>query len=136
MRFVAITHRKGAELEITFGGQHESRPVEMVDVDEFIAVKSHRAKGKRLTTYEVATLRFIEPEEPEEPEVEEVDEDMLEEEPMPVDAADDMTPMEDDEEPIDMDDIVGEDIKADPNVDYDKRDEADTGFGAEQLNLF
>ena len=132
MRFVAITHRKGAELEITFGGQHESRPVEMVDVEGFIAVKSHRAKGKRLTTYEVASLRFIEPEEPE---VEEVDEEMLNEAPISMDEGEDMVAMED-EEPIDMDDIVGEDIKADPNVDYDKRDEADTGFGAEQLNLF
>lgn len=132
MRFVAITHRKGAELEITFGGQHESRPVEMVDVEGFIAVKSHRAKGKRLTTYEVASLRFIEPEEPE---VEEVDEEMLNEAPISMDEVEDMVAMED-EEPIDMDDIVGEDIKADPNVDYDKRDEADTGFGAEQLNLF
>lgn len=132
MRFVAITHRKGAELEITFGGQHESRPVEMVDVEGFIAVKSHRAKGKRLTTYEVASLRFIEPEEPE---VEEVDEEMLNEAPISMDEGEDMVAM-DDEEPIDMDDIVGEDIKADPNVDYDKRDEADTGFGAEQLNLF
>ena len=132
MRFVAITHRKGAELEITFGGQHESRPVEIVDVEGFIAVKSHRAKGKRLTTYEVASLRFIEPEEPE---VEEVDEEMLNEAPISMDEGEDMVAMED-EEPIDMDDIVGEDIKADPNVDYDKRDEADTGFGAEQLNLF
>lgn len=132
MRFVAITHRKGAELEITFGGQHESRPVEMVDVEGFIAVKSHRAKGKRLTTYEVASLQFIEPEEPE---VDEVDEEMLNEAPISMDEGEDMVAMED-EEPIDMDDIVGEDIKADPNVDYDKRDEADTGFGAEQLNLF
>ena len=30
-------------------------------------VKSHRAKGKRLTTYDVAALRFIEPGEPEKP---------------------------------------------------------------------
>ena len=31
-------------------------------------MKSHRAKGKRLTTYEVDTLRMIEPELPTEPE--------------------------------------------------------------------
>ena len=125
MRFVAITHRKGAELEITFGGQHESRPVEMVDVEGFIAVKSHRAKGKRLTTYEVASLRFIEPEEPE---VEEIDEEFDEDEPMPMEDGDD--------DVIDMEDIVGDDIKADPNVDYDKRSEIDTGFEVSQLNLF
>ena len=34
-------------------------------MDEFVGVKSHRAKGKRLTTYDVDTLTFIEPEEPE-----------------------------------------------------------------------
>ena len=42
----------------------------MVDVEEFVGVKSCKAKGKRLTTFDVATLTFIEPEivESEEPE--------------------------------------------------------------------
>lgn len=31
-------------------------------MDGFVGVKSHRAKGKRLTTYDVATLAFVEPE--------------------------------------------------------------------------
>ena len=65
---VAVTERTGAKLEITYKGAHASRPADEVDVDEFVGVKSHRAKGKRLTTYEVATLRFIEPELPPEPE--------------------------------------------------------------------
>ena len=41
----------------------------MVDVEEFVGVKSCKAKGKRLTTFDVDTLTFIEPEqvEPEEP---------------------------------------------------------------------
>lgn len=121
MRFVAITYRSGAKLVVTFGGQHVQRPEEIVDVDEFIAIKSHRAKGKRITTYEVASLRFVEPEEPEaeDEEIEESEEPMIE------------------DEGIDMEDIVGEDIKADPNVDYDKRAEADdANFSAAQLNLF
>lgn len=38
-------------------------------MDGFVGVKSHRAKGKkRLTTYDVATLAFVEPERPERPE--------------------------------------------------------------------
>ena len=123
MRFEAITYRKGAELEITFGGQHEQRPVEMVDVDEFITVKSHRAKGKRLTTYEVASLRFIEPEEPEVEDEEPMDEPFVDEE------------MGEDEA-IDMEDIVDEEITADPNVDYNERAEQAEIFGASQLNLF
>lgn len=46
-----------------------------MDVDEFVGVKSHRAKGKRLTTYDVAALRFVEPELPPEPDGEEVSSD-------------------------------------------------------------
>ena len=125
MRLESMTYRKGAQLEITFGGQHEQRPTEMVDVDEFIAIKSHRAKGKRLTTYEVATLRFIEPEEPE------MEEDELDDEAL----MDDDT-MEGADETLDMDDIVGEDITADPNVNYNERAEAVDALGGSQLNLF
>lgn len=67
--FVCITGVAGATLEITFKGAHATRPAEQIDVDSFIGVKSHRAKGKRITTYDVDTLRFIEPELPELPEV-------------------------------------------------------------------
>ena len=67
-RFVCVTERSGAKLEITYKGAHASRPADLVDVDEFVGVKSHRAKGKRLTTYEVDRLRMIEPEFPPEPE--------------------------------------------------------------------
>ena len=66
--FVAMTDRTGALLRIEYGGANASRPADEIDVDEFVGVKSHRAKGKRLTTYEVASLAFIEPELPEEPE--------------------------------------------------------------------
>ena len=64
---VCMTDAAGASLEITYKGAHAQRPADMIDVDDFVGVKSHRAKGKRLTTYEVATLRFIEPELPPEP---------------------------------------------------------------------
>ncbi|MDE7305190.1 MAG: DNA gyrase/topoisomerase IV subunit A, partial [Alistipes sp.] len=65
---VCITGCAGAKLEIAYKGAHASRPADTVDVDEFVGVKSHRAKGKRLTTFEVAALRFIEPELPPQPE--------------------------------------------------------------------
>jgi topoisomerase-4 subunit A len=91
-----------------------------VDVDEFIAVKSHRAKGKRISNYDIDTLRFIEPEY-----VEEEQEDM---------AADEAF---DGEDMVDIGDIVGDDIKADPDVDYSQREEFDdAGFSASQLDLF
>jgi topoisomerase-4 subunit A len=125
MRFVAMTDRSGAKLQVEFGGQHQQRPTEMVDVDEFIGIKSHRAKGKRITTYEVASLTFIEPEEPEieESEIEDADVEAMDAE------------MED--IAIDVDELMGDDIKADPNVDYSSRSEREDGaFSASQLDLF
>ena len=78
MTFVAITDKAGATLVVTYQGAHASRPADEVDVDSFIAVKSHRAKGKRITTYDVASLSFIEPEEP----IESEEEPMVDDEPM------------------------------------------------------
>ena len=124
MRFVAMTDRSGATLEVVFGGQHQQRPTEMVDVDEFIGIKSHRAKGKRITTYEVATLRFIEPEEPEPEEIDDEDVD--------IEAID----SEVDVDTIDVDELMGDDIKADPTVDYSQRGEREDGGLAAQLDLF
>jgi topoisomerase-4 subunit A len=120
--FVCITGVEGAKLQVTYKGAHAARPADEVDVDSFIGVKSHRAKGKRITTYEVDTLRFIEPEEPEEEELE------------PMDVAD----VEGDvEEGFDVAEFVGEDIEVQPGVDYNSRGEGDDGgFSAEQLDLF
>jgi topoisomerase-4 subunit A len=117
-KMVAITYRKGASLEVIFGGNHAQRPQELVDVDEFIGIKSHRAKGKRITTYEVATLRFIEPELAEEAE-----------------ADDELVEDGDVEQAIDAEDIVGGDLKADSDVDYKAMFEDEDGL-AEQLDLF
>jgi topoisomerase-4 subunit A len=122
--FVCITGVEGAKLIVTYQGAHAARPADEVDVDSFIGVKSHRAKGKRITTYEVATLRFIEPEEPESEPEELMDEPLVEED------------MAADDDVLDMDDIMGEEIKADPNVDYRERDEQEGGFTASQLDLF
>ena len=74
--FVCITGVEGAKLQVTYKGAHAARPADELDVDSFIGVKSHRAKGKRITTYDVDSLLFIEPEVPalEEP----MDEDMME----------------------------------------------------------
>ncbi len=69
--FVCITGVEGATLVVTYKGAHAARPADEIDVDSFIGVKSHRAKGKRITTYDVATLSFVEPEQSEpEPELE------------------------------------------------------------------
>ena len=72
MVFVAITNREGATLVVEYKGAHASRPADEIDVDSFIGVKSHRAKGKRITTYDVSSLKFVEPEVAE-PDLEEID---------------------------------------------------------------
>ena len=74
MVFVAITDKQGATLVVTYKGAQATRPADEIDVDSFIGVKSHRAKGKRITTYDVDTLSFIEPEQPEEVESADADE--------------------------------------------------------------
>lgn len=56
------------------GKQYED---EELNVAEYIGVKSYKAKGKRLSTRDVATYTFLEPFEPEEEEVEEVVEEAV-----------------------------------------------------------
>lgn len=60
-RLVALSIDEFPQVEITFGGKHAKRAPEYVDVEKFIAVKSFRAKGKRLTTFEVKQTRFVAP---------------------------------------------------------------------------
>ncbi len=69
--FVCISSAVGATLRITYKGAQATRPADEISVDEFVGVKSRKAKGKRLTTYDVDTLMFIEPEQAEETEAEE-----------------------------------------------------------------
>jgi len=47
--------------KIVFGGHSKHKPAEIVVADEFITVKSFRAKGKRLSTFEIALVEEIEP---------------------------------------------------------------------------
>lgn len=48
-------------MKIEFGGKNKDRPEEIIDVEEFIAVKGFRAKGKRLSNYIVKNIIEIEP---------------------------------------------------------------------------
>ncbi|MBQ5619369.1 MAG: DNA gyrase/topoisomerase IV subunit A, partial [Alistipes sp.] len=64
-RFICLTEVDGAEVELSYKGAHEHRPADRLDVDSFVGVKSPQAKGKRLSTFDVATVQFIEPERPE-----------------------------------------------------------------------
>ena len=63
MQLIAISTDERPRLEITYKGAQASRPADTITVADFIGIKSHRAKGKRLSTYDVDTLTFVEPEE-------------------------------------------------------------------------
>lgn len=62
-----LTDRTHARLLVNFGGADSVRPAVEIDADDFIAVKSFKAKGKRLTQYSLASIEDITPE-PEQPE--------------------------------------------------------------------
>ncbi len=60
-RLVCLSSERHPRFEIVFGGRYENRPAEVVVADEFIAEKSYKARGKRVTTFEVKEIREIEP---------------------------------------------------------------------------
>ncbi len=68
-RLVVINSRMHPLLQITFADSDAWRQPEEVDMNLFIAVKSLKAKGKRLTTYKVEKITDISPEDPEEIEI-------------------------------------------------------------------
>lgn len=48
-------------VKLNFGGKHKNREPEEIEAEEFIAVKSFKAKGKRLSTYEIKGIEELEP---------------------------------------------------------------------------
>ena len=61
-------------LQVTFKGEDADRPALEIDVDSFIGVKRFKAKGKRITTFDVDTIEELEPTRFPEPEPEPVNE--------------------------------------------------------------
>lgn len=60
-KLISLTEVEYPRFEIHFGGKHKSRDTEIIEVAEFIGVKSYKAKGKRLTSYMVDNIQEIEP---------------------------------------------------------------------------
>ncbi|MBP5688200.1 MAG: DNA gyrase/topoisomerase IV subunit A [Muribaculaceae bacterium] len=58
---ILLTNEKYPRFEVKFGGDDSFRENMIVDGEEFIAVKSFHAKGKRLTNYNVKTVTELEP---------------------------------------------------------------------------
>ena len=83
---VLLTDEVYPRLRITFGGHDSVREPMEIEVEEFIAVKGFKAKGKRLTTWQVDTIEEIEPLRKPEPEPENDGADDVEEENLDPDA--------------------------------------------------
>jgi topoisomerase-4 subunit A len=60
-KLISITEVEYPRFEIHFGGKHKDRENEIIEVSEFIGVKSYKAKGKRLTSFMVDNILEIEP---------------------------------------------------------------------------
>ena len=58
---VELSDDRHPQFEITFGGKHEHREAEVVDAEEFIARKGLAAKGKKVSSMDVKSVKFVEP---------------------------------------------------------------------------
>ena len=69
---ILLTDTYYPRLLVTYGGNDAFRGSEEIDAEQFIAVKGYKAKGKRLTTWQIESITELEPtrfpEPPEEPE--------------------------------------------------------------------
>lgn len=60
-KLVSVTWVRYPRLELEFGGKNSERENEIIELDEFIGVKSWKAKGKRLSNYHVENIIELEP---------------------------------------------------------------------------
>ena len=71
---ICLSDAQGARFCVTFGGGDAFRQPMEITAQDFIAVKSFKAKGKRLTTFVIDTITEIEPVDIPQPEVDKPDE--------------------------------------------------------------
>ena len=60
-KLVVLTDQVYPRISITFGGADSSRPAMEIDVEEFIGVKGFKAKGKRISTWQIGNIEELEP---------------------------------------------------------------------------
>ena len=79
-RLVILTDVPFPRIKVTYGGHDAARSPEEIDAEQFIGQKGFKAKGKRISTWQIGTIEELEPVRFPEPEVQD-DEDEGEEEP-------------------------------------------------------
>ena len=60
-QLILLTDTAYPRINVTYGGADESRPATEIDVEQFIAVKGFKAKGKRISTWQIAGIEELEP---------------------------------------------------------------------------
>jgi topoisomerase-4 subunit A len=60
-RLIKLTEVEYPRFEIKFGGKNKGKDPEIIEVAEFIGIKSYKARGKRLTKYQVEMIQELEP---------------------------------------------------------------------------
>ena len=60
-RLILLTDVAYPLIKVTYGGADEFRGSEEIDAEQFIAVKGFKAKGKRLSTYQIESIEELEP---------------------------------------------------------------------------
>ena len=60
-QLILLTDTAYPRIRLTYGGADDFRGTEEIDAEQFIAVKGYKAKGKRLTTYTLASIEELEP---------------------------------------------------------------------------
>lgn len=60
-RLLLLTDEGYPRIEVIFGGHDSFRESLVLDADEFISVKGFKAKGKRISTFEIETINELEP---------------------------------------------------------------------------
>ena len=79
-KLVILTDVPFPRIKVTYGGHDAARSPEEIDAEQFIGQKGFKAKGKRISTWQIGTIEELEPVRFPEPEVQD-DEDEVEEEP-------------------------------------------------------
>ena len=79
-RPIILTDVVYPRLQVNFGGVDAARPPLEIDVESYIGVKGVKAKGKRITTWKVASIEELEPLRQPEPTVTEAEEPLEAEE--------------------------------------------------------
>ena len=60
-RLVLVSDQVFPLIHVEYGGKDEGRPADDIDAEQFITVKGFKAKGKRLTTYDIESITELEP---------------------------------------------------------------------------